>query len=62
MKQRQVIFVKAEEVIEEVAKLCKSFHAKEIILYGSTKNLTEYIDLFYAFENVVKQLGVCKND
>lgn len=35
MKQRQVIFVKAEEVIEEVAKLCKSFHAKEIILYGS---------------------------
>lgn len=27
--------MKAEEVIEEVAKLCKSFHAKEIILYGS---------------------------
>ena len=27
--------MKAEEVIEEVAKLCKSFHAKGIILYGS---------------------------
>lgn len=25
----------AEEVIEEVAKLCKLFHAKEVILYGS---------------------------
>ena len=30
--------MKAEEVIEEVAKLCKSFHAKEIILYGSIGN------------------------
>lgn len=25
----------AEDVIEEVAKLCKLFHAKEVILYGS---------------------------
>lgn len=25
----------AEEVILEVAKLCRSFHAKEVILYGS---------------------------
>lgn len=27
--------MKAEEVIEEVVKLCKKFGAKEIILYGS---------------------------
>ncbi len=26
--------MKAEEVIEEVVKLCKKFGAKEIILYG----------------------------
>ena len=25
----------AEEVIQEVAKLCRDFHAKEVILYGS---------------------------
>ncbi len=25
----------AQEVIQETAKLCRSFHAKEIILYGS---------------------------
>lgn len=25
----------AEEVIKEVAKLCRCFHAKEVILYGS---------------------------
>ncbi len=25
----------AEEVIRETAKLCKNFHAKEVILYGS---------------------------
>ena len=24
-----------EEVIQETAKLCRSFHAKEVILYGS---------------------------
>lgn len=34
-QQRQVVFVRAEEVIQEVAKLCNSFHAKEVILYGS---------------------------
>ncbi len=34
-KPRQVVFVRAEEVIQEVAKLCNSFHAKEVILYGS---------------------------
>ena len=27
--------VKAEEVIREVARLCRSFQAKEVILYGS---------------------------
>lgn len=117
--------MKAEEVIEEVAKLCKSFHAKEIILYGSRARGTarersdidiavtgvddfdrlvesiealptlysvdivnmdtcknelahdydceivkthchtiveKYIDLFYAFENVVKQLEVFRNN
>lgn len=27
--------MKAEEVIEEVTKLCKAFQAKEAILYGS---------------------------
>jgi len=27
--------MKVDEIIEEVAKLCRSFHAKEIILYGS---------------------------
>ncbi|MCI5919219.1 MAG: nucleotidyltransferase domain-containing protein [Roseburia sp.] len=27
--------MKAEDVIKEVAKLCRSYHAKEIILYGS---------------------------
>ena len=27
--------MRAEEVIQEVAKLCNSFHAKEVILYGS---------------------------
>lgn len=34
-KTRQVAFVRAEEVMQEVVKLCRSFHAKEIILYGS---------------------------
>lgn len=27
--------MKAEEVIQEVMKLCKAFQAKEVILYGS---------------------------
>ena len=27
--------VKVEEVISEVAKLCRNFHATEVILYGS---------------------------
>ena len=27
--------MKAEEVIEEVADLCRQFHAKKVILYGS---------------------------
>ncbi len=27
--------MRAEEVVREVAKLCRSFHAKEVILYGS---------------------------
>lgn len=27
--------MRAEEVMQEVAKLCRSFHAKEVILYGS---------------------------
>ena len=32
---RKVGQVKAEEVIEEVTVLCRKFHAKEVILYGS---------------------------
>ena len=32
---RQVGQVKAEEVIEEVTVLCRKFHAKKVILYGS---------------------------
>ena len=27
--------MKVEEVIQKVAELCRSFHAKEVILYGS---------------------------
>ena len=27
--------MKAEEVIREIAELCRSFYAKEVILYGS---------------------------
>lgn len=27
--------MKVEEVISEVAKLCRNFHSKEVILYGS---------------------------
>lgn len=27
--------MKAEEVVQDVAKLCRSFRAKEVILYGS---------------------------
>ena len=27
--------VKVDEVIRETAKICRSFHAKEVILYGS---------------------------
>ena len=30
-----MIKVRAEEVITEVAKLCREFHAAEVILYGS---------------------------
>lgn len=31
----RVIIVRAEEVIEEVADLCRQFQAKKVILYGS---------------------------
>ena len=34
-RKRQVTAVNAQEVIQETAKLCRLFHAKEIILYGS---------------------------
>ena len=27
--------MKVDEIIEETAKMCRSFHAKEVILYGS---------------------------
>ena len=30
-----MIIVRAEEVIEEVADLCRQFQAKKVILYGS---------------------------
>ena len=30
-----MIIVRAEEVIEEVANLCRQFQAKKVILYGS---------------------------
>lgn len=31
----QLLWMKAEKVVQEVAKICHSFHAKEVILYGS---------------------------
>ena len=34
-RKRQVTAVNVQEVIQETAKLCRSFHAKENILYGS---------------------------
>lgn len=33
--KRQVISLKAEEVIQEVARLCRCFHAKDVLLFGS---------------------------
>ena len=33
--KRQVILLKAEQVIRETANLCRDFGAKEVILYGS---------------------------
>lgn len=35
IKKRKVVLVKAEEIVQEVAKLCRSFRANEVILYGS---------------------------
>ena len=35
MWKGRVIIVRAEEVIEEVADLCRQFQAKKVILYGS---------------------------
>ena len=35
MRKRQVVFVRAEEVIQAVAELCRHFSAVEVILFGS---------------------------
>ena len=35
MWKGRVIIVRTEEVIEEVADLCRQFQAKKVILYGS---------------------------
>ena len=56
--------MKADEVICEVSKLCRDFHADEVILYGSRAKGTarERSDIDIAvsgvndFEKVVKQL------
>lgn len=54
-KTRQVAFVRAEEVMQEVAKLCRSFRAKEVILYGSRAKGTamERSDIDIAVSGVV---------
>lgn len=34
IRKRKVVLVKADKVVQEVAKLCRSFRVKEVILYG----------------------------
>lgn len=54
-----MIIVRAEEVIEEVADLCRQFQAKKVILYGSrAKGTARERSLFYDFEKAVKQLKI----
>ena len=45
--------MKVDEVIRETAKICRSFHAKEVILYGSRAKGTarERSDIDIAVEN-----------
>lgn len=46
--------MRVDEIINEVAALCKSFHAKEVILYGSRAKGTarERSDIDIAVEGV----------
>ena len=37
--------MKVDEVIRETAKICRSFHAKEVILYGSRARERSDIDI-----------------
>ena len=56
--------MRVEEVMQEVANLCRSFHAKEVILYGSSAKGTamERSDIDIAvsgvdnFESVVEKV------
>ena len=47
--------MKVDEVIRETAKICRSFHAKEVILYGSRAKGTarERSDIDIAVSGVV---------
>lgn len=63
-KTRQVAFVRAEEVMQEVAKLCRSFRVKEVILYGSRAKGTamEGSDIDIAVSGVdLVNMDTCRN-
>ena len=52
--KRQVIFMKAEEVIKETARLCRVFNAEKVILHGSRAKGTagEHSDIDIAVSGV----------
>ena len=60
----EVTFLKVEEIIQTIIKICNEFQAKEVVLYGSRAKWTarERSDIDIAvsgvndFEKVVKQL------
>ena len=60
-------FLKVEEIIQTIIKICNEFQAKEVVLYGSRAKGTarERSDIDIAvsgvndFEKVVKQLEMC---
>ena len=56
--KRQVILLKAEQVIRETANLCRDFGAKEVILYGSRAKETarERSDIDIAVTEEVENL------
>ena len=68
--KRQVILLKAEQVIRETANLCRDFGAKEVILYGSRAKETararsdideevENLPTLYSVDMV--NMDTCKN-